>query len=204
MSVWLKVCGLTEQGAVDAALDAGVDAIGFVFAPSPRQIDLQPARTLKKHIAGRAQVIAVMRHPAQSLVDQILRVVEPDVLQTDFEDLKGLSLPAGTSVLSVLRGDGRPEPLPERVLFEGAVSGAGELSDWEQAAALARQTEVVLAGGLNPDNVGAAITRVQPFGVDVSSGVESQRGVKDIQKIEAFVRAARAAGALKAETGSTS
>ena len=145
-----------------------------------------------------------MRHPAQSLVDQVLRVVEPDVLQTDFEDLKGLSLPAGTSVLSVLRGDGRPEPLPERVLFEGAVSGAGELSDWEQAAALARQTEVVLAGGLNPDNVGAAITRVQPFGVDVSSGVESQRGVKDIQKIEAFVRAARAAGALKAETGSTS
>lgn len=204
MSVWLKVCGLTEQGAVDAALEAGVDAIGFVFAPSPRQIDAHAARGLRDYIAGRAQVIAVMRHPEQSLVDEVLRVVEPDVVQTDYEDLAALTIPAETPTLSVLRGQRRPEPLPTRVLFEGAVSGAGELSDWAQAAALATQTELVLAGGLSPDNVGAAIAQVQPFGVDVSSGVESQRGVKDIQKIVAFVRAARAASTSQAETGSTS
>jgi phosphoribosylanthranilate isomerase len=86
-----------------------------------------------------------------------------------------------------------PDPLPERLLFEGPVSGIGETADWSKAAALARRTQLILAGGLNPSNVADAIKRVKPFGVDVSSGVESSPGVKDAQKILDFVRAARAA-----------
>ncbi|MFK7889160.1 MAG: phosphoribosylanthranilate isomerase [Gammaproteobacteria bacterium] len=195
MSVWLKVCGLTDQRAVDAALDAGVQAIGFVFATSPRRIEPDHARALKEHIDGRAEVIAVMRHPKQTLVDDVLRVVAPDVLQTDYEDLQALRIPKTQRTLSVLRGTGRPVPMPARVLFEGAASGAGELSDWEQARGLAADTELILAGGLSPDNVAAAIARVQPFGVDVSSGVESQRGVKDVEKIYAFAQAVRSAAA---------
>jgi phosphoribosylanthranilate isomerase len=91
--------------------------------------------------------------------------------------------------------------LPPRIVFEGPTSGIGELADWGRAAELARQTEVILAGGLSAENVAEAIQAVRPFGVDVSSGIESERGVKDPAKIAEFVRAARAAAAeLAGET----
>ena len=83
--------------------------------------------------------------------------------------------------------------LPRRVLFEGPVSGSGQTTDWDMAAGLARRIEVILAGGLNPLNVAAAIRHVRPFGVDVSSGVESAPGLKDTAKIAQFVAAARSA-----------
>ena len=83
--------------------------------------------------------------------------------------------------------------LPQRVLFEGPLSGSGLTTDWDAAAELARRGEVILAGGLNPDNVGAALRRVRPFGVDVSSGVEDAPGIKSAVKIEKFVAAARLA-----------
>jgi phosphoribosylanthranilate isomerase len=79
------------------------------------------------------------------------------------------------------------------MLFEGPVSGSGRTTDWKQAAELASRVEVILAGGLNPGNVAAAVREVRPFGVDVSSGVEERPGIKSIQKIEQFVAAARAA-----------
>jgi phosphoribosylanthranilate isomerase len=83
--------------------------------------------------------------------------------------------------------------LPARMLFEGPVSGAGFPADWSAAARFARRTQLILAGGLNADNVSSAIAAVRPFGVDVSSGVESQPGVKSPHKIVQFVNAARAA-----------
>jgi phosphoribosylanthranilate isomerase len=97
-------------------------------------------------------------------------------------------------VLPVVRaGAALPRPLPPRLLFEGPVSGRGETADWAQARELARGTELVLAGGLRPANVATAIERVRPYGVDVSSGVESQPGVKAPALILEFVQAARAA-----------
>lgn len=86
-----------------------------------------------------------------------------------------------------------PVPPPARVLYEGAVSGAGRTADWTRAHAVARRTDVLLAGGLSPDNVGEAIRTVRPWGVDVSSGVESSPGVKSPAKISSFIAAARAA-----------
>ena len=88
-----------------------------------------------------------------------------------------------------------PGRLPERVLYEGALSGTGRTADWARAHALAKRTEVLLAGGLNPDNVADAIRIVRPWGVDVSSGVESTPGTKSSSKITDFVAAARAAAA---------
>src|SRR5258708_27066530 len=88
-----------------------------------------------------------------------------------------------------------PGPLAARMLFEGPTSGIGELADWGRAAELARQTELILAGGLSTQNVTEAIQAVRPFGVDVSSGVEEVPGIKDPVKIHEFVRAARAAAA---------
>ena len=193
MSVWIKVCGITEEGALDAALAAGADAVGFVFADSPREIALDDALALKARVAERAAVVAVMRHPSPARAHEILRRLRPDVLQTDYDDLAAIDVPAPTRVLPVVRRGAVPAAVPERLLYEGPASGAGELADWTEARALCERTMLVLAGGLNPGNVADAIQQVRPFGVDVSSGVEARRGVKDPEKIDRFVRAARAA-----------
>jgi phosphoribosylanthranilate isomerase len=194
--MWIKICGITRADAVAAAVAAHVHAIGFVFARSPREVTPGQAAQLASLAPPGILRIAVARHPLQTAVDEICRTLEPDYFQTDMEDLRELSIPAHVKVLPVVRSGRRPpEPLPARMLFEGPASGIGELADWGRAAVLARQTEVILAGGLSPDNVGDAIETVRPFGIDVSSGVEAEPGVKDPDKIIEFVRAARAASA---------
>ena len=197
--MWIKICGMTTAAAVDAALEAHVDAIGFVFASSPRELAPEPAAALARPARGRVRCVAVTRHPTQSAVDEILRVFAPDVLQSDAADLARLRLPSGLETLPVVRaGAAVPEPLPARILFEGPVSGRGAVSDWSAAAGLARRTQLLLAGGLTEANVGAAIVQVRPFGVDVSRGVEDRPGVKSPAAIMRFVAAVRAAAAVPA------
>jgi len=192
--MWIKICGLTTAEAVAAALDAKVDAIGFVFASSSRQVVPAQAVKLAEPARGRVACIAVTQHPTQQWVDEIVATFAPDYLQTDAQDLIALKLPRGTNVLPVLRAGAQlPTPLPARLLFEGPVSGRGIAFDWSQAQAVARRAQLVLAGGLNADNIAAAIEAVRPFGVDVSSGVEAQPGVKSPEQIFRFVAAARAA-----------
>jgi phosphoribosylanthranilate isomerase len=194
--MWIKICGITSAAAVAAAAAADVDAIGFVFAPSPRQVTPAQARQLAALAPQGMLKVAVTQHPLQAKVEEICRILEPDYLQTDALDLRELKIPGHIKVLPVVRfGRATPDPLPARVLFEGPASGIGELADWGRAAQLARQTEVILAGGLTGHNVADAIHAVRPFGVDVSSGVEQAPGVKDPQKIFEFVRATRAAAA---------
>ena len=192
--MWIKVCGMTTEEAVQAALDARVDAIGFVFAESKRRVTPQRAAELARAARGRIRCIAVTKHPDQRAVDEILAVFKPDVLQSDWEDLQTLRLPRELSLLPVLRsGRGEPAPLPTRILFEGPVSGTGVPTDWQSARQMARRAELILAGGLSPANVAAAIEQVQPFGVDVSSAVEQTPGIKSPERIASFVEAARAA-----------
>lgn len=202
--MWIKVCGLSDASAVSAALEAGADAIGWVFAASPRRVEPAQAARLAAVARGRCAIVAVTLHPAQSLVDEIARELRPDYLQSDLEDLAALQLPAGLQALPVLRDAGAkagstgPVPLPARLLFEGARSGSGTTADWERATQLARRTELILAGGLTAQNVAAAIRRVRPFGVDVSSGVEHSPGRKSGVMIAEFVAAARAAAEVAA------
>src|ERR1700688_3618909 len=165
-AMWIKICGITSADAVAAAAEANVDAIGFVFAPSPRQVTPGQAAQLAALAPPGVLRIAVAQHPLHIKVLPVVRF-----------------------------GRKTPNPLPARMLFEGPSSGIGELADWGRAAELARQTEVILAGGLSAQNVAEAIQAVRPFGVDVSSGVEDVPGVKDPAKIHEFVRAARAAAA---------
>jgi phosphoribosylanthranilate isomerase len=194
--LWLKICGLTDDAAVSAALQAGVDAIGFVFSPSPRQLAPAQAARLAAAARGRALCIAVTRHPKQPLLDEIVRDFKPDGWQTDINDLSVLRVPKQLPILPVLRS-GFPalEAPPRRFLFEGPFSGQGINADWTEAARLASASQLILAGGLNVDNVAAAIATVRPFGVDVSSGVEEQPGHKSPALIAAFVAAARMAHA---------
>lgn len=194
--MWIKICGMTTAEAVSAALDAQVDALGFVFADSPRQLTPAAAAALAAPARGRVGCVAVTRHPTRRALDEILAVFRPDLLQTDIADLEDLGPIPEQELLPVVRaGEAPPQRLPGRILFEGPASGTGVASDWRAAAALARRTRLVLAGGLTVDNVAAAISAVHPSGVDVSSGVEEERGVKSPLKIMAFVAAVRAASA---------
>jgi phosphoribosylanthranilate isomerase len=191
---FIKICGMTTPVAVSTALACEVDAIGFVFATSVRQVTTRRAVELAAPARGKVACVAVTRHPTRELIAEILRDFKPDILQTDIDDIPGLQLPATLPVLPVMRpGPQAACVLPARLLFEGPVSGSGQTTDWDTAAQLARRCEVILAGGLNPLNVGLAIRQVRPFGVDVSSGVESAPGIKSADQIEKFVAAARVA-----------
>jgi phosphoribosylanthranilate isomerase len=194
-ALWIKICGLRTREAIEAASIAGADAVGFVFhAASPRNLSLADARDLQPAVPAGVERVAVFMHPSQALLDAALAAIEPDWVQTDASDIAELHLPVGQRVLPVLRGHRkRAGPLPPRCLFESSSSGSGERADWIEATRLARVTDVVLAGGLDPTNVDEAVRAVRPFGVDVSSGVERSRGVKDAARIREFIRAARAA-----------
>jgi phosphoribosylanthranilate isomerase len=191
---FVKICGLTDEVAVETALRAGADAIGFVFAPSSRQVTPERAAALARPARGRVLCVAVTLHPDQHAVDAILSGFSPDVLQTDAADFETLALPASLTRLPVLRTGGSPRADPtSRVLFEGPRSGSGLIADWTEARGIAARVEMLLAGGLGPDNVADAIAQVQPFGVDVSSGVESAPGRKDPDRIVSFIERARRA-----------
>lgn len=199
--MWIKICGITTPEAVAAALAARVDAIGFVFADSPRQLTLADAVALAASARGRLRCVAVTRQPSQRHLDDILAVFRPDVLQTDTEDLRVLRVPKQLELLPVFRGwdpppgtpRAQPGLLPARLLFEGLASGSGTPCDWTTAQRVARRTQLVLAGGLDADNVATAINAVRPFGVDVSSGVEERPGVKSPAEIMRFAAATRSA-----------
>jgi phosphoribosylanthranilate isomerase len=198
--MWIKICGMTTSEAVEAALEARVDAIGFVFSPSARRLTAIEADRLARPARGRMPLIAVTQHPSQELLDEILSQFRPDVWQSDASDLAALRAPASLSVLPVLRaGSAVPEALPARVLYEGPRSGTGVACDWAGAERLARRTQLVLAGGLDPQNVAQAVETVRPYGVDVSSGVEHSAGRKSPEKILQFAQAARAASRAQKE-----
>lgn len=191
----VKVCGLTTPETMGAALAAGADAVGLVFADSPRRVEIDQAVLLAGLARGHAKIVAVMRHPSAELAHEVQARVAPDLLQTDAGDYAGFELLAGVEALPVYRDgtDALANDAPARLLYEGRLSGSGETADWTAAARLARGRQLVLAGGLDAGNVAAAIRVVRPWGVDVSSGVESARGHKDPDRIHAFVAAARAA-----------
>lgn len=192
MSLFVKICGLRDAAAVEAAVESGADALGFVFAQSPRRVDPRTAALLTRHVPATIARFAVTRHPDAEQLSAVFSDFSPDYLQTDAEDFASIRLPAGCRALPVYREGGAAPPPGQRILFEGADSGTGRAVDWGQARALAQRCELILAGGLDVDNVATAIAEVQPWGVDVSSGVEQQRGIKDPGKIRAFIARVRA------------
>jgi len=206
MSVRVKICGLSDERALAAACEAGADAVGFVLAPSPRRVSLARAAELMTRVpVGIERVLVFARATRAELEDAL--ALAPDALQAEL-DSDWPELSARVFALPVLR-DGadlaaRAERLPRAgapaahglrgaFVLDGPLGGGrGLLADESRARALAARRALVLAGGLDPDNVAARIRSVRPFAVDTSSGVESARGVKDPERVRAFVRAVRA------------
>jgi phosphoribosylanthranilate isomerase len=198
--MFVKICGLRTKEHVDAAVEAGADAIGFVFADSVRRVDPRHAAMISADVPRSIKRVAVMLHPSAEEWQLALAIFEPDVLQTDAQDFATLDVPSSIECWPVYReGNNAPVDIGaskgalDTFLYEGAKSGAGETVDWARAAEVAQQGNMILAGGLSAANVTEAVGIARPFGVDVSSGVESAPGVKDPELIREFINAARAA-----------
>jgi phosphoribosylanthranilate isomerase len=206
MSLFVKLCGIRNQAELEVAVEVGADAVGLVLTPSPRQVSLSQAgalmRLLPEHVLG----VAVFHEPSIELIRQVGEEVRPDLFQADLGSLQGV---APDRILPVVVDNDRVEDslelalgatTREMVLVDSAVKGGtGRAADWARLAGLARRDRMILAGGLSPANVGEAVSRVRPLGVDVSSGIESRPGVKDPELMMAFVRAARAGAESRGE-----
>ena len=196
MTSFVKICGLTDANAVAATVESGADAIGFVFADSVRRISVAHAVDIATTVPQHIKRVAVMLHPTNDEWREVRDGFRPDALQTDLADFDYLDVPEEIERWPVIREGSVAEndSLPAMFVYEGKVSGSGESVNRTFAALLAKRGRMILAGGLGVANVAEAIGEVAPFGVDVSSGVESAPGKKDPTMIRSFIEAARVAG----------
>lgn len=199
----VKICGISTLAAVAAAGRSGADAVGFVFAESPRRVTPREARRLAADLPRGVERVAVFRLATRDDIGRVMDVFDADIVQVEPTPAL-LGSEFGPRLLPVLHDDGTLAGSsdlldPARpVLVEGAGRGGrGVLADWERVATVAGRRPVILAGGLHPGNVAEAIRRVRPWGVDVSTGVEDRPGVKSADRMAEFVRAARAADTVE-------
>ena len=198
----VKICGLTNLGDAQAALDAGADALGMIFAPdSPRRAELAAAREISALAAGRAVRVGVFRDAARADVERIASEVPLDVVQLHGSESPEYASALSFPVLKALPGDAGVEreaarfPGIELLLDHPSGGGSGKTWDFRLARALTgRGRRVWVSGGLDATNVAAALREASPYGVDASSGLEAAPGRKDRAKLAAFVAAGRAAG----------
>jgi phosphoribosylanthranilate isomerase len=202
MRTRVKICGITRDADLRAAADAGADAFGLVFyPPSPRCLAPERARELSRAAPAFLTSVALFVNATADEVKRVLDIVQPQVLQFHGEEspefcrafgvpyVKACRVRTGVDLLEYWRPFSDACGWLADAWVEG-YGGAGTGFDWSLVPAV-RAKPLVLSGGLDPENVGEAIRRVKPWGVDVSSGVESAKGVKDAARIAAFVAEVR-------------
>jgi len=201
---FVKICGITRLEDARAALDQGATALGFVFWPgSPRYLEPARARAIVDGLARPAITVGVFVDQAIDEMNAVAESVGLTALQLHGSEppafARQLSRPVIKAIAS-LNGSWERDPWPPDVpiLVDAhdpvRHGGTGTRADWPAAAALARKRRVVLAGGLTPENVAAAIAAVRPYGIDVSSGVEAAPGIKDREKLAALFDALEKVG----------
>ena len=215
MSLIVKICGLSTPQALDAALEAGADMVGFVFfPPSPRHLQFDAARALCQRVSGRAQKVALTVDADEAFLQSVVEALHPDIMQLHGSESaaqiaairRKFGLPVMKAVPIAVKDDlariGTYAGVVDRLLFDACPprdatrpGGLGNTFDWHLLKNVRPGVPFMLSGGLDATNIGEALRITRATGIDVSSGVEHAPGVKDVDKIIAFFSAARSAAA---------
>ncbi len=202
--MFVKICGITSESDALLAVALGADALGFVFAPSPRQIAPLAAADIVKRLPPEIVTIGVFRDESSQRIIEIVHAAHlhgaqlhgHESSETAFEVANGVRF----SVKAVVAGSHSARTGDtygvDALLVDGPNPGSGEPYDWDLLDEIPQSMRIILAGGLTPETVSQAIMTVQPWGVDVSSGVEKSPGIKDAVKMRHFIANARSAAAL--------
>ena len=202
--VKIKICGITNLDDALLAIDAGADALGFVFhTASPRHLFPEQAARIIRHLPPFVQTVGLFVNETATTIKETAERCGLDIIQLHGEEPPDMCRSLGRRVIKAFRIkdvtclDAINCYHPAAILLDtwspSAHGGTGRTFNWEIAAAAAKTGRIILAGGLSPDNVAAAIRQVQPYGVDVSSGVEALPGRKDSRKVIEFITQARLA-----------
>jgi phosphoribosylanthranilate isomerase len=209
MKVFIKICGICSRKDLEQICASGPDAVGFIFWPGARRyVRPEQVAAWLSCVPETVKKVGVFVEPPAGTVESIARMCELDIIQIHllsndwkidrplFQGLETWLSPRmseGVSAGLLEAVDPEPSVLLADSFDPDTVGGTGKLSSWDRAAAMKDKLgkPVMLAGGLNPDNVADAVRAVQPWGVDVSSGVEKEPGVKNIRKVKKFIKAAR-------------
>lgn len=205
--VRVKICGLTNRQDVEAAIAAGADALGFVLAESPRRVDPDQVRAMTAGLPPFVTTIGVVVEPEASALPGLCLYCGLDGIQIhgrfDFNSLPKMNGRAGFKLIRAVSVTPKtraaelgPSVHPAQTLLLDAFSpdkhgGTGRTFDWGLAREAARYRPIILAGGLNPENIKEAVATVRPFGVDASSGLETEPGRKDHDRVREFIRRAK-------------
>ena len=202
-AVRVKICGITRVEDALAAAAAGADAIGLVFyAKSPRAVDIEQAREILAALPPFVTTVGLFVDAERSELERILASVPLDLLQFHGDEsvqqceafgrpyIKALRVKAGDDIAAQVARYPSAQGILLDAYVEGVPGGTGEAFDWSLIPQMLSKP-LILAGGLRPDNVAEAVSRVRPYAVDVSGGVEASKGIKDAVKVETFVRRVR-------------
>jgi len=207
----VKICGITQVEDARAAAAAGADAIGLVFYQrSPRYVEVDAAVEIARAVGPFVTTVALFVNPEPSLVEEVVRRVRPGLLQFHGDEDRAFCERFERPWIKAIRMKPDGDPAQEVAKFHGAsgflfdawspdaYGGTGMTFDWKKVADLTG-FPLILAGGLTPDNVGAAVRLLRPYAVDVSGGVERAPGLKDAVKVGRFIAAAKSAASDRAQ-----
>ncbi len=197
--MFVKICGITSEADALLAVGLGADAVGFVFAPSPRQVSVQAVSRIVERLPHGVVTVGVFRDESARRVVEIVNTLGLGAAQLhgneSTEDTRYVSSRVSMTIKAFPVGHPGIAKVDDYgadlVMVDGARPGSGEVFDWRLAEGVVDPARLILSGGLNAANVASAISHLSPFGVDVSTGVESAPGIKDPRKMREFVLAAR-------------
>jgi phosphoribosylanthranilate isomerase len=199
--MFVKICGITNEDDALFAVAMGADAVGFIFAPSPRQVAAQVVYDITRRLPPEVLTVGVFRDELPSRVIEIAHRANVKAVQLHGRETREQTIEIAKSIRWVIKAFGSDSPHLQQadeygtdlVMLDAPSPGSGKLFDWSLAAEVPDSVRLILAGGLDPDNVADAIEIVEPWGVDAASGVESSPGRKDPTKVRRFIANARAA-----------
>jgi len=201
--LFVKICGVTSEADALLAVSLGASAVGFIFAPSPRQVSIQLAGDIAKRLPEHVLTVGVFRDEAPQRVVDAIRVAGLGAAQLHghetAEETKWVRARVPTVIKAFRAGEGAIARFEEFgadfLLVDGDNPGSGQMFDWRLAEGVANPDRLIVSGGLRPDNVAQAVAHLRPAGVDVSTGVESAPGRKDPLLVRDFILNARRANA---------